>query len=117
MDLSRIVRSWRRVTAGIAMGGLLCAGGVAARLGRPEIGPRLQIDRPNRDLGILRPTTAVKVAYEISNTGDRDLCLRGVHASCGCAGAELSNDVIAPGHHATLSIRYETPLGAQRRSY
>jgi hypothetical protein len=55
-------------------------------------------------LGAGVPGDLLKTSIPLFNSGDRDLHIRSITASCGCAGVELSRKTIPPGESGQLTI-------------
>lgn len=51
--------------------------------------PHLEISQPNHDFGRLYAGDSAEHLYEFRNSGDADLQVLGVNASCGCTATEL----------------------------
>lgn len=61
----------------------------------------------NRDLGYVGRSDVINLNYAVVNEGDRDLVIDSMVTSCGCTTAELSNNIIPPGHRANLKVRFD----------
>src|SRR6516164_9384469 len=75
-----------------------------ATLAAPAVGPRLVLPRCAPYLGAGVPGDLLKTSIPLFNSGDRDLHIRSITASCGCAGVELSRKTIPPGESGQLTI-------------
>lgn len=68
--------------------------------------PRLTFERLDHDFGKLYDTEPVKTVFAFRNTGDAQLHIQRVHASCGCTTTELSKRVFEPGEEYTLEVAF-----------
>ena len=73
--------------------------------GTPQ--PDVTVTPTNRDLGSVGSTDVVNLIYAVVNEGNEDLVVDRVVTSCGCTTAELSNNIIPPGHRADLKVRFD----------
>ena len=75
----------------------------------PEGTPRpdVIVKPTNRDLGYVGSTDVVNLYYSVVNEGSEDLVVDSLVTSCGCTTAELSNNIIPPGHRADLKVRFD----------
>ena len=78
---------------------LLVVWGVAAMAG-----PKIYVDQPEYDYGSIGQGYMVKHTFMLQNTGDRELEIVRVRASCGCTTTELSTDRLAPGASVPLEV-------------
>lgn len=71
--------------------------------------PRLEIEGGTSfDFGNIFRGASVQRKIELKNTGDSTLILGRVEASCGCTGAIVTSDHIAPGATGTLEITFNS---------
>ncbi|HEX9860223.1 MAG TPA: DUF1573 domain-containing protein [Nitrospirota bacterium] len=68
--------------------------------------PRLALSATKWDMGEIYQWTNPSTTIYISNTGDRDLEITNVLASCGCTAVFLSEKVIKPGDKGSLRIDF-----------
>lgn len=81
--------------------------------GAPQ--PDITVKPTNRDLGYVGRTDVVVLNYAVVNEGDQDLVIDSVVTSCGCTTAELSNNIIPPGHRADLKVRFDVGFHTMQR--
>jgi hypothetical protein len=81
--------------------------------GAPQ--PDITVRPANRDLGFVGRTDVVDLNYAVVNEGDQDLVIDSVVTSCGCTTAELSNNIIPPGHRADLKVRFDVGFHKMER--
>ena len=80
----------------------LCLCGVAVALAAPTI----ECTAPEHDFGVRRDHETVTHRFEIKNTGDADLAITRVKASCGCTAVTSSKNSIPPGEDAYVEARF-----------
>lgn len=81
--------------------------------GAPQ--PDISVKPTNRDLGYVGRADVVNLNYAVVNEGDQDLVIDSVVTSCGCTTAELSNNIIPPGHRADLKVRFDVGFHKMQR--
>lgn len=69
--------------------------------------PDITVRPTNRDLGYVGTRDIINLNYSVVNEGNQDLVIDSVVTSCGCTTAELSNNIIPPGHRADLKVRFD----------
>ena len=69
-------------------------------------GPRMELSATTWDFGEVYQWTNPSTSITIRNTGDQDLKILDVKASCGCTAAEPSARVVKPGGEARLKIDF-----------
>lgn len=73
-----------------------------------RLGPRISVKPDTADLGIIWQGDKPSCEFEISNTGDADLRLLRVVASCGCTTHKLKKNQLCPGETTTLHVNYDS---------
>ena len=68
--------------------------------------PQISIQPPLQDLGT-RPQQLIDLVFEVKNTGNADLVIEKVSASCECTTAEVEKSVIPPGESAELRVKFD----------
>lgn len=81
--------------------------------GTPQ--PDITVRPTNRDLGYVGRTDVVNLNYAVVNEGNQDLVVDSLVTSCGCTTAELSNNIIPPGHRADLKVRFDVGFHKMQR--
>lgn len=76
-------------------------------------GPRLRIDKPEIDFGVVIPGTELKAEFRLSNEGDTLLHLKNLRTSCGCAPPALDARQLLPGSATTLRVTFRVPMHAE----
>lgn len=66
------------------------------------------IDSVDKDLGTVKEGPEVDVAYKFKNTGDHQLIISDVRASCGCTIPEKPQEPFAPGAEGTIHAKFTT---------
>lgn len=61
----------------------------------------------NRYLRAVGRKDVVNLSYIVVNDGTKDLVIGNVVTSCGCTTANLSHNIIPPGHRADLAVRFD----------
>jgi hypothetical protein len=69
--------------------------------------PRLDMPSTSYDFGRIYEAWDVTHTFAVQNTGDADLLIGNLVTSCGCTTAELSSNVIPPGHRADLTVTFD----------
>ncbi len=67
-------------------------------------GARLELETKLADLGELISGQSSRFVFNFTNTGDEDLVIRKVLATCDCAAALLSEPRIAPGQNGQIEV-------------
>ena len=71
---------------------------------QPEDGAVIEWDTSFIDKGVLQNTPLVSYQFSLRNVGNEDLIIGDIHKSCGCQEHSLSQDRLAPGESAILTI-------------
>ncbi|HUU84444.1 MAG TPA: DUF1573 domain-containing protein [Phycisphaerae bacterium] len=78
----------------------------------PTTGPRIEFDRPSRDLGPVQYSKRIVHAdYSFRNTGDEPLEIKEIKPGCGCTGFRIDQQVYAPGEKGRLDITVDIESG------
>jgi hypothetical protein len=89
---------------------LLTAAGLNAQTTavNPANGSRLQFTEKGFDFGTIDEGIKVSHDFEISNTGDSNLLLINVQASCGCTVPTWPRQPIKPGEKSKITVVYNS---------
>ena len=66
------------------------------------------LDSTSIDLGSIKEGQIVEVQYHFKNTGDKNLVIENVAASCGCTVAEKPEKPIAPGQEDVIKAKFDS---------
>ncbi|MGQ9660971.1 MAG: DUF1573 domain-containing protein [Kiritimatiellia bacterium] len=79
--------------------------------------PRIECDELEHDFGVVRNKEAVEHTFVLRNTGDAEVIINRVHATCGCTTTALKTDRIPPGGSLELHTRFslEGRTGVQKK--
>ncbi|NOX17626.1 MAG: DUF1573 domain-containing protein [Chlorobi bacterium] len=79
--------------------------------------PRLHIDEENYDFGNVKEGEIVEHDFTIKNTGNGELKITKVRASCGCTAAAPKKNVLKPGESTEIHVSFNTARrsGAQHK--
>lgn len=69
--------------------------------------PRAQFRESSVDFGVVLPTAVQRHEFELRNSGDLDLQILSVAASCGCTNPGEWDRVIAPGQTGRIPIEFD----------
>ncbi|MBT7068152.1 MAG: DUF1573 domain-containing protein, partial [Verrucomicrobia bacterium] len=78
----------------------LCCGAVSLAA------PTIQCAAPAHDFGVRRDHEVVTHRFAIKNSGDADLAITRVKASCGCTAVKSSMNSVPPGGEAYVEARF-----------
>ncbi|MGH7949621.1 MAG: DUF1573 domain-containing protein [Candidatus Binataceae bacterium] len=70
--------------------------------------PKLEAVNPVFDFGTALEGEMVRHVFKIRNAGKGNLVIRGVKSSCGCAAAEPTRSMLAPGEDAEIAAAFDT---------
>ena len=82
-------------------------------------GPKITIDPETWDLGEIELGAIKEKIFMIENSGDKDLVIESIFASCGCLEAKLVSYKIKPKKTAELKVTYNSlgkPIGEDGKS-
>ncbi len=71
-------------------------------------GPVISFERNRFSFGQIYHAEKVTHDFTFTNTGDRDLMITSVKASCGCTTPTYSKDPVAPGETGVISVLYNS---------
>lgn len=71
-------------------------------------GPEISFERNRFSFGQIYHAEKVTHDFTFTNTGDRDLMITSVRASCGCTTPTYSKDPVAPGETGVISVLYNS---------
>jgi hypothetical protein len=79
--------------------------------------PVISVEKPSFDFGVIHEGENVNHSYEIINTGNSDLRITRVYASCGCTAVEPEKDLLKPGEKTSVMIEFNSTgrLGVQEK--
>ncbi len=70
--------------------------------------PAFQFENTNFDFGTINSGEQVKTSYKFKNSGDADLIISQVKASCGCTSPEYPKDPIKPGDEGSIDVTFNS---------
>lgn len=76
------------------------------------------LDSTYKDLGKVKEGQVVEVAYRFKNTGNKNLVIVNVSASCGCTIPEKPEKPFAPGEEGVIKAKFDSkgrPVGEARK--
>ena len=79
-----------------------------AEAAAPPRAPRIAVEPPAFDFGVLRGGHRVHRAFVVKNFGATDLQITNVSTTCGCTAALLDRQTLKPGRSATLRVTFDT---------
>jgi hypothetical protein len=66
------------------------------------------LDSTFKNLGKVNEGEIVEVTYRFKNTGDHNLVITDVHASCGCTTPETPQQPYAPGEEGVIKAKFDS---------
>lgn len=69
---------------------------------------KLVIPAPTYDFGTVNQGAEVNHDFVIKNEGNADLVIQRVHAACGCTASAPSQNIVAAGEQAVISVKFDT---------
>jgi len=66
------------------------------------------LDSTYKDLGKIKEGQIVEVSYRFKNTGDKNLVIANVSASCGCTVPEKPEKPFAPGEEGMIKAKFDS---------
>jgi hypothetical protein len=80
--------------------------------------PRFEFKETTHDIGTVIQGEKVTFAYKFKNTGNHDLLIAKVTASCGCTATTYPKHPIKPGEESVVTITFDSEgrLGVQNKS-
>jgi hypothetical protein len=70
--------------------------------------PKITFDRVRHNFGNIYHAERVTHEFTFTNTGQQDLLVTGVKASCGCTQPTYPTEPIAPGEQGAISVLYNS---------
>ncbi len=71
--------------------------------------PVLTFDETSHNFGVVAEEAgAITHVFEFTNTGDADLLITNVQASCGCTTPKWTREPVAPGAKGAITVTYST---------
>lgn len=82
---------------------------------KPKPSSKMVIQQAKYDYGVIMQGAIVRHEYSFKNTGEADLLITGVKASCGCTTPDYPKGVIPPGGNGIISVLFDSKgkLGRQ----
>ncbi|RJQ62577.1 MAG: DUF1573 domain-containing protein [Stygiobacter sp.] len=79
--------------------------------------PKISAKKTFHDFGTVVEGQVVNTAFEISNTGNADLTINNVQASCGCTAAKPDKNILKPGEKTAIKVEFNSAnrLGPQEK--
>ncbi|MCG2617112.1 DUF1573 domain-containing protein [Terrimonas sp. NA20] len=77
------------------------------------------LDSTFKDLGKIKEGETVEVSFRFKNSGDKNLVITNVYASCGCTVPEKPEKPYAPGEEGVIKAKFDSrgrPKGEQRKT-
>lgn len=68
----------------------------------------MNVEMSTHDFGKLKQGDIVTHSFKIKNTGNKDLVLHKVIASCGCSAVEFEETAVAPGETTEIKVTFDT---------
>lgn len=78
--------------------------------------PRIEFEEISKDFGTVDEGVVIEHKYVFTNTGNSDLIIRKIKASCGCTTAAPDVNVVKPGQQASLTASFRTAGYSGRQS-
>lgn len=76
------------------------------------------LDSTFQDIGKIKEGQVVEVSYRFKNTGDKNLVIANVAASCGCTVPEKPEKPVGPGEEGVIKAKFDSkgrPKGENRK--
>ncbi len=70
--------------------------------------PRIELDPPSLDFGVLQQHETRDVTVMIRNAGDQPLEIRDIESTCGCTVPELAVRTVAPGEQVPMEVHFNS---------
>ncbi len=71
--------------------------------------PVIAFDQTSHDFGVVAEEAgSITHVFEFTNTGDADLLITNVSASCGCTTPKWTREPITPGGKGAITVTYST---------
>jgi hypothetical protein len=72
------------------------------------LGPRISTQQIEHNFGDIQSGKTVTHNFILSNTGDDNLVIKNVHATCGCTVAKPQKETLAPGESTKLKVDFNS---------
>jgi uncharacterized cupredoxin-like copper-binding protein len=72
------------------------------------LGPRISIQQIEHNFGDIQAGKVVTHNFILTNTGDDNLVIKNVHATCGCTVAKPQKETLAPGESTKLKVDFNS---------
>jgi hypothetical protein len=76
--------------------------------------PKIIFASTEHDFGKVAADAKLTCSFDFTSSGEKDLVIEKIHASCGCTTAALQDSVIKPGQASKISVTYQ--VGASGKS-
>ncbi len=70
--------------------------------------PQISFDTREHDFGKVIDGEIVSYSFKFTNTGEADLVITSVHASCGCTVADYPKEPLAPGEEGYIDLKFDS---------
>ncbi len=83
-----------------------------------QVAPIISSSKPHHDFGEILEGQVVAHSFEIKNTGNADLKIEKVRASCGCTAVEPEKNLLKPGESTKVKAEFDSGgrFGPQNKS-
>jgi|YNPMSStandDraft_2_1061718.scaffolds.fasta_scaffold00472_7 hypothetical protein len=81
-------------------------------------GPQIQFEKETHDFGKIVQGDIVRYQFKFKNTGNKDLVISDVKASCGCTVTQFPKHPIKPQEEATIDVSFNSAakMGPQNKT-
>lgn len=70
--------------------------------------PAIEFEKSEHDFGTIEQGQVVRYDFSFTNTGDGNLIITNVKASCGCTVADYPKEPIAPGEGGVIPVEFNS---------
>lgn len=70
--------------------------------------PKIDFNDKNFDFGEMKQGDIVEYEYKFTNSGNSDLVIRKVRASCGCTAIMMDKEIILPGQSSSIKMSFNS---------
>lgn len=74
--------------------------------------PRVEVDQPVFDFGVMDASATGRHEFKLTNTGDAPLTLQTGDTSCSCTLSDLKKDSLLPNESTTVAVEWKSKGGA-----
>ncbi len=94
--------AWRLLAAAAGVAAVLvaCQAAIAA--------PKITFENTQVDFGTMGQGKSVDLVYRFRNTGDQELTIGNIHASCGCTNATAAKRSLKPGEASEIRAKFNS---------